>query len=97
MRVSDPVWTTTVPVLSTAHLPDAESLGELERHPAFVNRVACYDLGAFVFVPVGLEAGDMPKWFKPIRDWFETRFEDEFWLRFDRDGDAVRALPIYDW
>ena len=95
--MSTTVWITTVPVLSTAHLPNYEALAELERHPAFVNRVACYDAGAFVFVPVNLAVGDMPSWFKPIRDWFEFNFADEFWLRFDRDGDAVIALPVYDW
>lgn len=100
MKKRNLVWLMTVPVLSTAHLPGPDAMQELMAVRTLSDRLLPYPEGWFVFMPVARfdeRDAHLPKWFLTILDWFAEHYSDEFWMRFDVDGDEIDGLPTYDW
>ena len=82
------------------HVPDTSmecrSIGEAKQH--FMNMVAKYEHGGFVFI--GTEKPQSvvwPEWMEPIVEWFQSAYPGENWLRFDSVGDEIDGLYLYDW
>lgn len=41
---------------------------------------------------------DAVPWFRGILTWFRTSYgPDQGWIRFDRDGDKIEGLDVFDW
>lgn len=89
-------WTMTVPVISTAHMPSEDAFHHL---PQRFTRVAEFPEGVFVYVGTKDPAEwDAVPWFQRIMTWFRTSYgPDQSWIRFDRDGDQIKGLDVFDW
>lgn len=84
-------WTMHIPVISTAHMPHSQAAFEIQD-----TTVAAYPEGAFVRVSFE-EAFTNDEWLRPVRDWLSKTSLSDCWVRFDRDGDIVPGLPMFDW
>lgn len=92
-------WIMRAPVISTAHIKK-ESFDSLSSNPLGFDQ----ESGLFVLpAPDGLmvyasdieEINDLPDELQACLTWSITHgFE---WLRFDRDGDRIDGLPVFDW
>lgn len=84
------MWTLTVPVLSTIHLPGPNAWRDLEL-------VAINEEEDIMFARlVDWGENDYPDWAEPICKWAEGLPEYDGWIRFSSIGDEIDALPIYD-
>ncbi len=77
-----------VPIISTAHLPDNESVNGAGIF------AASYEGGWFVYMGDELEE-DSPKWYREVQRWAKPL--GFHWVRFDHDGDVMDCLPEYNW
>lgn len=80
-----------VPVISTAHLPNAEAVDEVED-----LLYAPYVYGWFVYMEDELDP-DMPKWYSDVWAWAKHPARNYSWVRFDSDGDCIEQLEDYLW
>lgn len=92
-------WEQTIPVLSTAHMPDTDAVIRLESAPnAAPGAAAATFDGGFVFIEREPGAYPANHWLTPIAQWLRSVYPDDVeWVRFDSDGDLVADLPVYDW
>ena len=82
------IETLRVPVISTAHIPTAETI------PNGDYLEAPYEGGWFFWI----DEDDCDDWVLPIRAWLNANgFDGEYWVRFDSCGDIVEGLPVYEW
>lgn len=90
-------WTMAVPVISTGHCPDNDSLTAL----VGLRPCAPYVDGGFVYLDLPYEGAytGPEAWLIPIADWLhELQGPDcDGWVRFDGCGDAVAGLPTFNW
>lgn len=90
-------WTMAVPVISTAHCPDNDSLTAL----VGLRPCAPYEDGAFVYLDAPYDGAyaESEQWLHPIADWLhELQGPDcAGWVRFDSCGDVVAELPTFNW
>lgn len=84
------MWTMTLEVYSTGHVP--ESFVADLKEAGYV--VAEYPEGAFICV--GDDVDNAPEAYRPLFQWHYENGNDD-WLRLDRDGDMINGLPFFDW
>lgn len=83
------MWTMTVPVLSTLHLPGPYAYQDLME-----TSIGCEDI---LFVRItDWNENEYPDWAEPICKWAETLPTYDGWIRFSSIGDEIDALPRYD-
>jgi len=89
-------WRMVVPVISTAHLPREHALDELRDE---FSQLLEYTEGVMVCVGSDTpEVWERSPWFADVLRWFRANYgADQTWIRFDRDGDLIEALPVFDW
>lgn len=85
-----------MPIISTAHL-DSGTAQWLSDRGDLCNwaTVAPYQEGFFVWFLDACQ-DQMPQSAKDVLLWLK-REELGAWVRFDRDGETVDGLPVYDW
>lgn len=91
-------WVMHVPVLSTSHVKEGTLDAVHDKGwpgPAF--KVVDYEEGSFVWVGTNALTEPMPDELKPVVKWFRKNYRHESWIRFDRDGDVIEGLPVYEW
>lgn len=83
------MWTLTVPVLSTVHLPGPDAHRDL-------NYATSPD-DELIFVRLtGAACSYYPDWAQTIYAWASKLPWYDGWIRFDSAGDEIDALPRYD-
>jgi hypothetical protein len=91
-------WTISVPVISTEHCPDNDSLQALAYEGC---PVALFEEGAFVYLtdPYEEPYTKTQAWLLPIAHWlYDLQGPDcSGWVRFDSCGDVISTLPTFDW
>jgi hypothetical protein len=88
------LWVMRVPVLSTIHIK-RDTLEKLAT-AGEQSRVIGYEEGAFVMI-TPRSSWNPPPEIKRLVKWFRGNFPRQWWIRFDRDGDVIPGLPVYDW
>jgi len=83
-----------VPVLSTFHIK-RDTLEKLAEEEEF--RVIDYEEGALVRINPLNSSSRVPPEIRRLVKWFRQNFPKQWWIRFDRDGDVIPGLPVYDW
>ena len=94
-----------VPVISTGHITEATAqvLSKLALRNASYDdyagpRVAAYPEGFWLYVPDDWSDQFTSDDLRAIFGWFDTLdLGGDRWLRLDRDGPVIPALPTYDW
>ena len=86
-------WGMKVPVLSTKHLPGPHALVLDAKH---FSAVAEYDCGWFVCWFDDPVVGE-PYYISALRSWLRNNYPNEFWVRFDVDGDFVEGLENFEY
>jgi len=85
-------WVMHVPVLSTSHIKQ-ETLNKLGSEFHVLNTKE----GAFVWIGSdAYSSANTPEELKPVIRWMNNTYPKEWWVRFDRDGDLVPELPIFE-
>lgn len=89
------MWEMKVVVLSTGHLREETMVALVNSRPDsdFVYTVPMPDGGVMVFTDSVGE--DEPEELLAAVEWAEGRGYD--WVRFDRDGDTVESLELFEW
>jgi len=86
-------WMMHVPVLSTSHIKQ-ETLNNLGSEFQVLN----LNEGAFVWIGSDAYASaNTPEELKPVIRWMNNTYPKEWWVRFDRDGDIIPELPVFEW
>lgn len=86
-------WMMHVPVLSTSHIKQ-ETLNNLGSE----FQVLTLNEGAFVWIGSDAYASaNTPEELKPVIRWMNNTYPKEWWVRFDRDGDIIPELPVFEW
>lgn len=88
-------WNMTVPVISTAHMPDEDAV---ERLAGIGFTCAKFSEGFFVCLgddPLPEE----PEWATRVREWVLREYGNAFvpWVRLDADGDLIGELQEWEW
>lgn len=95
-----PKWTTTMPVISTRHVPK-QTMAALYEYRDQVPWMTCatYTYGAFISVPADLNENMLyASLLDGLRDVFTwAKKGGNEWVRLDSEGDTVPELPTYDW
>ncbi len=86
--MSTDLYIMRVPVISTAHLPNHEAVGDAE------VLSAVYEGGWFVYMEDEYSP-DMPDWYRNA--WCWAKQQGFSWIRFDADGDYVEKLEKFIW
>ncbi len=87
-------WVMRVPVLSTAHIK-RDTLEKLASEEEYL--VLDYEEGAIVRISPRDYSSNPPPEIRHLVKWFRRAFPKQWWIRFDRDGDEIPGLPVYDW
>ena len=86
-------WMMHVPVLSTSHIKH-ETLNNLGSEFQVLNMKE----GAFVWIGSNAYASaNTPEELQPVIRWMNNTYPKEWWVRFDRDGDIIPELPVFEW
>lgn len=89
-------WVLHIPVLSTAHVPGPDALDELA---LIADASAISPDGTIRFYRLDMfDPYTNYPWLKPIvdRDRPQVNYMQYRWIRFDKDGDVIPELPVYD-
>lgn len=89
-----------VPVISTAHVSEADMERLTDRIRSSDYPGAAYDEGCWLWIPLNEGDGDDPIYngLKSILDIVEWARKNQYaYVRIDRDGDEISDLPTYDW
>ncbi len=92
--MSFPVWTMTIPVLSTSHVSEKTANWLDDIPPDGPILIAGYGDGWFIHVPDDPVDG-LPQELYPL---FELMNKHGYpWVRLDSCGDTVKELPTFEW